>query len=362
VTPEAAMDRALELARNGYGRVSPNPLVGCVILQGENILAEGWHESFGGPHAEAHALSRLQHVPSDAVLYCTLEPCAHTGKTPPCADAIIASGIRHVVVGTVDPNPIVAGRGIERMRAAGIRVDVGIREAECAWMNRFFLHTIQHRSPYCILKVAQSIDGCVATATGESEWITNEETRTRVHELRAGVDAVCVGSGTVRSDNPSLTVRLAQGPNPLRMVLDSRLSVPAGMNVFSSDARTIVFCTYQGYDEQRAVVLRAQGVEVEQVSANAGGTVDIAAALQRAYDAYGVQSILFEAGSALASALVAASVPHELHICIAPIIIGDGQRAFGGLHTSALSDAPGFRLHSSQRIQDDTYMVFTKKM
>lgn len=362
MTPEAAMNRALELARNGYGRVSPNPLVGCVILQGENILAEGWHESFGGPHAEAHALSRLQHVPSDAVLYCTLEPCAHTGKTPPCADAIIASGIRHVVVGTVDPNPIVAGRGIERMRAAGIRVDVGIREAECAWMNRFFLHTIQHRSPYCILKVAQSIDGCVATATGESEWITNEETRTRVHELRAGVDAVCVGSGTVRSDNPSLTVRLAQGPNPLRMVLDSRLSVPAGMNVFSSDARTIVFCTYQGYDEQRAVVLRAQGVEVEQVSANAGGTVDIAAALQRAYDAYGVQSILFEAGSALASALVAASVPHELHICIAPIIIGDGQRAFGGLHTSALSDAPGFRLHSSQRIQDDTYMVFTKKM
>jgi diaminohydroxyphosphoribosylaminopyrimidine deaminase/5-amino-6-(5-phosphoribosylamino)uracil reductase len=362
VTLEAAMDRAMELARNGYGRVSPNPLVGCVILQGEEIIAEGWHDSFGGPHAEAHALSRLTHVPSDAVLVCTLEPCAHTGKTPPCADAIIASGIRHVVVGTVDPNPVVAGRGIDRMRAAGVRVDVGVREAECAWMNRFFLHSIQHRRPYCILKVAQSIDGCVATATGESEWITNEETRTRVHELRAGVDAVCVGSGTVRSDNPTLTVRLAQGRNPLRLVLDSRLSLSAEMNVFSGDAQTIVFCTHEGFDEQRASALRAQGVKVEQVDMNAGGMVDVWAAIQCAYDAYGVQSILFEAGSTLASALVAASIPHELHICIAPIIIGDGQRAFGGLHTSALSDAPGFRLHSSQRIQDDTYMVFTKKM
>lgn len=362
MTPEAAMDRALDLARNGYGRVSPNPLVGCVILQGENILAEGWHESFGGPHAEAHALSQLPHVPSDAILVCTLEPCSHTGKTPPCADAIIASGVRHVVVGTTDPNPVVAGRGIERMRAAGIRVDVGIREAECAWMNRFFLYAIQHRSPYCILKVAQSIDGCVATSTGESAWITNEETRARVHELRAGVDAVCVGSGTVRSDNPSLTVRLVQGRNPLRMVLDSRLSLPAEMNVYSADARTIVFCTCEGYNEQRAAILRAQGVEVEQVSGNAAGTVDIADALQRAYDAYGVQSILFEPGSTLASALVAASVPHELHVCIAPKIIGDGRRAFGSLHTSALSHAPEFRLHSSQRIQDDTYMVFTKKM
>lgn len=360
VTVDEAMGRAIELAQRGQAHVAPNPLVGCVVLHDGTIIAEGWHERFGGPHAEVNALSALESVPDDAILVCTLEPCSHTGKTPPCTEAIIAAGIRHVVVGTIDPFHAVAGRGIARLREAGIRVDVGVRERECAWVNRMFLHAVVRKEPYVILKVAQSLDGCTATANGESAWITNEHSRRRVHELRSVVDAVCVGKGTVLSDNPSLTVRLTEGRNPSRIVLDKDLSIGGEANVYLPSARRIVCCSPEARRSDAATRLADGGVHVLAVPV-ADGHLDLRAALRSLYAEHAVQSIMVEAGPGLASAMINLDIPQEVHVHVAPIILGDGRHAFRGVHTDRLSDARAYAVHSVEHLHGDVLMILTKK-
>ena len=233
------MQRALQIARLGEGKVAPNPLVGCVLVHPEHgIIGEGWHQIFGGPHAEVNAIRSVQNEEwlRESTAYVTLEPCSHFGKTPPCADLLIEHRIPKVVICNTDPNPLVAGKGIEKLRSAGIEVHTGILEKEGAQLNRFFFTTFIKKRPFITLKWAQTSDGFIAREDGSSKWISSAESRLRVHKWRAEHQAILVGSGTLRTDDPLLTVRSWKGKSPVRVVLDPDLKLPSHLNVFSDPA------------------------------------------------------------------------------------------------------------------------------
>lgn len=319
------MRHALNLALRGTGHVSPNPRVGCVIVHNNVVIAEGWHAKFGGMHAEVHALSSLSSVPSDAILYVTLEPCSHHGKTPPCVNAIIASEIKHVVVGTIDPNPHVAGIGIDTLRDHGVEVVVGVLHDECRWINRAFIKHITTQQPYVILKVAQSLDGKIASSDGTSKWITSETSRQRVHELRAEVDAVFTGIGTVRADNPSFTVRLAAGRHPARIVVDAQCSLDPTSALAASalDIPTFVCCDEAYSSSHNAEGLRDVGVVVLGLPC-IDGKIDVRALFATLGRDHKISSILVESGPILATSLLDERLVDELRLHVAPIIMGTG--------------------------------------
>lgn len=236
------MRRAMELATLGLGHVSPNPLVGCVVVHDDRIIGEGWHRNFGGPHAEVHAINQV--VDSSllpfSTVYVNLEPCAHFGKTPPCADMLVAKRVRRVVIANHDPNPKVAGKGIDRLRAAGIEVEVGVLAEAGRWLNRRFFTNMEHHRPHVILKWAESADGYMASSRREPLWISTVYSRQRVHQWRAEEDAVLVGAGTAEIDNPQLTVRDWSGRNPVRVVIDPTLRLPHELRLFDRSQRTLV--------------------------------------------------------------------------------------------------------------------------
>ena len=364
LTDDAAMARALALAARGAGAVSPNPLVGAVLLgPAGDVWGEGWHGRWGGPHAEVWAVhdaetrgfgARL----AEAALVVTLEPCSHTGRTPPCADLVVARRVARVVVAHADPFPAVAGRGIARIRAAGIPVAVGLRDAEARRLNAAFLtHTATGR-PLVTLKVAATLDGQVATASGDSRWVSGPEARRRVHGWRAGSDAVLVGAGTARADDPALTVRdatLAPGAaGPLRVVLDRAGTLPPALRLFSDDdaGRTLAV-TAVGTRPAYAAALAAAGGAVWTV-AESGGHLDIAALLDRlgaGTDDAGtplpagtplVQSVLVEAGPGLATALLRGGFVDRLQWFVAPKLVGAGLPAVRALGVAAMADALAF--------------------
>lgn len=236
------MRRCLQLARNGTGGVAPNPLVGAVLVQGEGVLAEGWHRSYGGPHAEVECLRAFGDgpVPQDAVMYVNLEPCSHHGKTPPCADMLIDRGARKVVVGCEDPNPVVQGAGIARLRAAGIEVVTDVLRDECRWLNRRFIHSMEQQRPYIILKWARSADGYLDDH-GRTARISSPESDVLVHRWRSEEQAIMVGSRTVTNDDPTLTVRHVEGKNPLRVVLDRKNRAASTSRIFDGSGPTLLF-------------------------------------------------------------------------------------------------------------------------
>ena len=225
------MALALDLASKGAGRTSPNPMVGAVIVKDGRIIGHGWHKKCGEAHAERNALASCKEDPKGATMYVTLEPCCHTGKQPPCVDAILESGISRVVVGSPDPNPLVAGKGIEILRAHGIKVDTGIYQNECDRLNEVFLHYIKTKRPFVVMKYAMTMDGKIASYTGASKWITGEKARYHVHTLRNKLTAIMVGIGTVLKDDPMLTCRLENGRNPIRIICDSNLRTPLSSNI-----------------------------------------------------------------------------------------------------------------------------------
>ena len=237
------MRRALELASLGLGQVSPNPLVGCVIVHDNKIIGEGWHKKYGGPHAEVNAVNEVLDTAllPESVVYVNLEPCSHFGKTPPCADMLVDKGVRRVVISNRDPNPKVAGKGIERLRAAGIEVTEGVLVKEGRWLNRRFLTNMQKGIPYVILKWAESADGYMASSTREPIWISNERSRQRVHQWRSEEDAVLVGAGTAAKDNPKLNVRGWTGRHPTRIVLDPNLRLPKDLHLFDGTEVTLCY-------------------------------------------------------------------------------------------------------------------------
>lgn len=318
------MDRALEEASRG--KPSPNPPVGAVVAVGDQIVAVGHHERAGLDHAEVVALNAAGERARGATLYVTLEPCNHNGRTPPCTDAIIAAGIRRVVVGCPDPNPHVRGGGIERLRQAGIEVVSGIREREARARIAPWAKFITLGMPHVTLKLALSLDGRIAARTGASKWVTGAEARAKVHAIRARVDAVAVGIGTVLTDDPRLTVRDVPGPNPVRVVFDTQLRIPLGCQLVTTarEVPTWVLASEEASEETEQL-LADNGVEVIRVPPSAEGRIDVPSAL-RALAQRGIVTLMVEGGAELAGSFLAGRQADELHAFVAPILLGPRGR------------------------------------
>ncbi|MCL2931086.1 MAG: bifunctional diaminohydroxyphosphoribosylaminopyrimidine deaminase/5-amino-6-(5-phosphoribosylamino)uracil reductase RibD [Trichodesmium sp. MAG_R03] len=310
------MAHCLELARSALGKTSPNPLVGCVIIQNGQILGEGFHPGAGYPHAEVFALREAGEKARGATVYVNLEPCNHYGRTPPCTDALIAAGVARVVIGMIDPNPLVAGTGVAKLRDAGIEVVVGVLKAECRKLNEAFLYRMLYHCPFGILKYAMTLDGKISTTIGHSAWVTSQEARSEVHKLRVACDAVIIGGNTVRRDNPLLTSRSTQADNPLRVVMSRSLDLPTAANLWDvSEAQTLVFTEIDSNREFQEY-LRQKGVEVLETS-----TLTPAVVMSNLYDR-GFLSVLWECGGTLAARAIADSTVQKIWAFIAPKIIG----------------------------------------
>lgn len=317
------MQMALELALRGTGRTSPNPLVGAVVVRDRQVVGRGYHKRYGGAHAEVNALEEAAEKARGATLYVTLEPCNHTGKTPPCTDKILAAGIRRVVVAMRDPNPGVRGGGNDRLRAAGLQVVEDVALEAARRQNEFFLKHTRTGKPFVILKCAATLDGRIATRTGHAQWVSGPEARRFVHELRHAVDGIMVGVGTVKADDPSLTTRLPEGGgrDPHRIILDTHLSIPLNARVLTqpSKAQTILVA---GRDVAPGARRQAEsaGARVMTVPCR-DGKVDLAAALER-LGAEGLASILVEGGSRVCGSALRAGLVDKLCFFFAPKLLG----------------------------------------
>jgi diaminohydroxyphosphoribosylaminopyrimidine deaminase/5-amino-6-(5-phosphoribosylamino)uracil reductase len=310
------MQRCLELARRALGRTSPNPLVGAVVVKDGEIIGEGFHPRAGEPHAEVFALKAAGENARGATIYVSLEPCNHHGRTPPCSEALIAAGVKKVVVGMVDSNPLVAGGGIARLRAVGIEVVVGVEEEACRRLNEGFIHRILYKRPLGILKYAMTLDGKIATTTGHSTWITNQEARSIVHQMRAACDAVIVGGNTVRFDNPRLTSRQQGAHNPLRVVMSRTLNLPEQANLWQTKEAPTLVLTEVGANPAFKELLLQGGVEVIELSPLTPERV-MAYLYER-----GFCSVLWECGGTLAASAIAQGAVQKVLAFIAPKIIG----------------------------------------
>jgi diaminohydroxyphosphoribosylaminopyrimidine deaminase/5-amino-6-(5-phosphoribosylamino)uracil reductase len=325
------MERALGLARRGLGRTHPNPPVGAVLVRGGRVVGEGYTAPAGGPHAEVRALAQAGARARGADLYVTLEPCAHFGRTPPCVSALLPLGLRRVVIATVDPNPRVHGRSVRRLRAAGVSVTVGVgADAAAALMAGYRSHVLRGR-PLVTLKLAATLDGRIAARGGDARWITRAAARRHAHELRDVHDAVLVGAGTVRTDDPELTCRLPRGRNPVRVdVAGARVDLPRRARVFDVRAAPTWVVVPVGVDPTRAARLRARGVAVVAVPGRRGAIAPVA--LMRTLAARGITSILVEGGARVASDLLRAGMVDRIAWFVAPSLLGaDGVAAVGPL-------------------------------
>lgn len=350
------MQRALELAELGAGFVQPNPLVGAVIVRDGRIISEGYHHFYGGPHAEVDAFNNAKEDVTGATMYVTLEPCSHFGKTPPCSHAIVEKGITRVVVGILDPNPLVAGKGIEYLQKAGIEVECGVLQEEAKRQNEAFLKYITKKEPYVIMKAAMTLDGKIASHTLSSKWVTGEIARDYVHELRHRVSGIMVGVGTVLADDPSLTTRRCHGAgkDPIRIVVDSFARIPetARMLNQSSDAQTIIAVTEQA-DAEKLRRLEAMGAIIICVPSR-NQRVDLNA-LMIELGKREIDSILLEGGSELNFAALEAGIVDKLSIFIANKVIGgnSAKTPVGGLGISEMSDAMPLDFSSVRKFGDD---------
>ena len=311
----AMMVRCCDLAAQAAGHTAPNPLVGAVIVQSGQIVGEGYHPRAGEPHAEIFALRAAGSQASGATLYVNLEPCNHYGQTPPCSEAVIRAGVRRVVIGMADPNPQASG-GIEKLRAAGIEVSVGIEGDRCRQLNEAFIHRVTHHRPFGILKYAMTLDGKIATTTGHSAWVSGPESRQQVHRLRSQCDAVIVGGNTVRQDNPNLTSHGVGNRNPLRIVMSRQLNLPTTANLWNTAIAPTLVMTQTDANPSVLAALQAQGVEVLSFDSLTPAVV-MAALYQR-----GLLSVLWECGGTLAAEAIAAGVVQKVWAFIAPKLIG----------------------------------------
>ena len=361
------MRRALALAGRGRGRVEPNPMVGAVIVKAGRIVGEGFHRRFGGPHAEVEAIAVAGKRAKGATLYVTLEPCCHWGKTPPCTDAVMAAGIGRVVVAMIDPFARVRGRGAAILRKAGIAVSVGLLEEEARELNAAFITRIEKGRPYVIAKWAQSADGCIATASGESKWISSEESRAWVHRLRGRVDGILVGIGTVLKDDPLLTARNGRtGRIATRIVLDAECRLPVDSQLVRTvaEAPVLVVCgeRLSKAAEGRRRTLAARGVMTHQVPAGGKGGLDLGRLLSH-LAAMEYTHVLVEGGASVLGSLFGADLVDEVHVFVAPLIIGGrgALHAVGGADIRALSEARGLRVADVKRSGVDVHLAFRRR-
>lgn len=355
------MAAALALARRGLGRVWPNPAVGCVLVRDGLPVGRGWTQPGGRPHAETEALTRAGALARGATAYVSLEPCCHHGETPPCTDALIDAGIARVVVATPDPDPRVAGAGIAQLQDAGIEVECGILETEARLLNEGFIRTATLGRPLVALKLATTLDGRIATRTGESQWITGEAARRRVHMLRAEYDAVMVGSGTALADDPALTCRLPglEGRSPVRVVVDGGLRLEPDSALARIAAETPTWCLTTTAESAPREALIRRGVEVVSIAAGAGDHVDLTAALE-ALAERGITRLLVEGGAGLATALLEASLVDRVYWFRAPALIGgDGLNVLASLGVDAMDQLRRLVRTSVETIDDDLLETYT---
>ena len=357
------MRAALALGRRGLGSTWPNPSVGCVLVRNGRVVGRGTTAPGGRPHAEQIALERAGAAANGATAFVTLEPCSHHGRTPPCADALIAAGVRRVVVGCIDPFPLVDGAGLARLRAAGVEVVTGVLEAEAAALHEGFFSRVRQGRPLFTLKLATTLDGRLATATGESQWITGAPARRVAHALRAEHDAVMVGAGTVEADDPALTCRipgLRRGPE-LRLVLDTGLRTAPGAQLVQTARATPTWILHgDGADERRAATLRAAGVTLIEVPRSDGGGLDVPAVAVR-LGAAGLTRVLVEGGAGLAGSLLRAGLVDRLAWFHAPAVMGgDGLPAAAAFGTAGLSTMPRFHPTGTRRLGDDTLTLLAR--
>ena len=348
-TDKHFMQRCLSLANQAAGKTSPNPLVGSVIVNQGEVVGEGYHPGAGQPHAEVFALRAAGDRAKNATLYVNLEPCNHTGRTPPCTEAILAAGVARVVVGMVDPDPRVSGGGIERLRQAGLSVTVGVEEAACQQLNEAFVHSIRYQRPFGILKYAMTLDGKIAASSGHSAWITSPESRAWVHRLRGRCDAVIVGGQTVRQDNPRLTTHGQSDHNPLRVVMSRTLALPQQANLWQGDvAPTVIFCA-----EQRKMTMQQHlerlGVEVVVLP-----ELEPLSVLERLQER-GLRSVLWECGGQLSARAIAQNCVQKVSAFIAPKVIGGSEapNPVGELGFTKMTEALGLSAVTIEQIGPD---------
>ena len=340
---QAYLQKALELAAAGCGYVSPNPMVGAVVVKDGEIVGTGYHRQFGGDHAEVEALREAGHLSRGATLYCTLEPCSHFGKTPPCVNRVIDSGIAKVIIGTLDPNPLVNGRSVKILREHGIEVESGLLEAACYELNEVFFKFITTRLPFVTLKLAQSLDGKIADANGYSKWISNAAARKLVQRWRWQNDAIMVGIGAALADNPQLTVREEPGPQPRRIIVDTHLRLPLNANVLTDAhvAKTIVTIGEECREREKIAEIETRGARVWPLRTTPAGSLDLRHLLER-IGQESLAAVFVEGGRRIFSSLLEAQLADRLKCFIAPKLLGDGIPAFQGLPIGGLEDAVTF--------------------
>lgn len=362
-TPSASRDErfmrlALELAASAKGQTSPNPMVGCVIVQGDEIVGQGFHPRAGEAHAEVVALRQAGERARGAELYVNLEPCSHHGRTPPCAAAVVQAGVRRVVAGMIDPDSRVSGRGMRLLEEAGIETRVGVLEDEARALNRAFVLRATARRPQVTLKLAMSLDGKLATRSGDSQWITGEAARARVHQLRAQHDAIVVGTGTLLADQPRLTARTGHpgARSPHRFLIDAQLRSDAQAPTFDTELAAVTLLTAVS-DRNAQQPFLERGVEVVTVDLDEQGHVDVGHVLREVH-LRGYNTLMVEGGGELASAFVERGVVDELELFIAPIFLGGREAvpALGGRGVEWVSEAQRASSWSSERLGDDLHI------
>jgi diaminohydroxyphosphoribosylaminopyrimidine deaminase / 5-amino-6-(5-phosphoribosylamino)uracil reductase len=341
--------RCVELAKQGWGKTAPNPLVGAVIVQAGEIIGEGFHPGAGQPHAEVFALRAAGDRARGATIYVSLEPCNHYGRTPPCAAALVAAGVQKVVIGMVDPNPLVAGGGITTLEQAGIEVIVGVEAALCTELNEGFIQRIVHHRPLGILKYAMTLDGKIATDSGHSTWVSSELSRQYVHHLRAGCDAVIIGGNTLRQDNPQLTSHQLNTPNPLRVVMTQTLDLPTQAILWDTSVAKTLVVTQTGANPELQKILIDLGVKILELDLLSPKLV-----MQQLYDR-GFLSVLWECGGTLAASAIADGAIQKVLAFVAPKIVGGvtAPSPVGDMNIRSMADALVLDRVSYQQIGTD---------
>lgn len=355
---EKYMRLAMQLAGNAIGRTSPNPLVGAVIVKDNRVVGCGWHRKAGTPHAEVHALNQAGELAQGADVYVTLEPCAHYGKTPPCAKALVEAKVKNVYGGLLDVNPKVAGKGFKILEDAGIHVEYGFLQDELRKQNEVFFKWIEHKKPFVVLKAAMTLDGKIATATGKSKWITNETSRAYGYKLRDIYDGIMVGINTVIEDNPMLTARVDGGKNPIRIVVDSSLKIDINANVVQDKSAKTIIATTDKADKDKILKLQAQDVDVIVVDKDKNDKVDI----EKLLDILGQQnicSILVEGGATLSGSFVAKKLVDKVYFFIAPKIVGgkEAKTPVAGTGILNLQEALALKDIQIEKLEEDILII-----
>jgi diaminohydroxyphosphoribosylaminopyrimidine deaminase/5-amino-6-(5-phosphoribosylamino)uracil reductase len=353
---EKWMKRVLCLAEKARGRTSPNPMVGAILVKGDKLVGEGYHAKAGEAHAEVVALQRAREEARGAILYLNLEPCTHYGKTPPCAPQVIEAGVKRVVIGMEDPNPLVKGKGIDILRRAGVDVEVGILEKECRRLNEAFCKYILKKEPFVILKAAVTLDGKIATRNGDSKWISGETSRRFAHKLRDQVDGVLVGIGTVLKDDPLLTARIRGGRDPYRIVLDSRLKISEEARVIGTPPSKAIIVSTELAPRDRIERLEKRGVQILIVDSKEG-RVNLRSCLSKLRE-IGMMSLLVEGGSQVNGSFLDEGLIDKLLLFLSPKLIGDHQALgiFGGRGASNLQESTALKEIKTKRIGEDVLL------